>query len=139
MMNEPRKSVTQMCADSLRHRQIREVSLGNVSRKWGRIQDDPAGVGAPMAGSSHEPPRNDEIEVALTVPSVGRPSDSELQSHAITLLDEVRSQYESARINRLRYMQLARKYGLSCMDIGSILGITESAVRKALAKAGDLD
>lgn len=73
------------------------------------------------------------------VASLSPTADMDHREHAIALLDAVRDQYESARLNRLRYMHYGRKHGLSASEIGAILGITEGGVRQALRRAGDLD
>lgn len=123
----------------LQHKRIRDISVAVVSHRQGRIQSDPAGAPTPKTGSDHPLPSSENKEAALMVASLSPTTDIEHRDHAISLLDAIRDQYESARINRLRYMQYGRKYGLSASEIGAILGITEGGVRQALRRAGDLD
>lgn len=125
---------------ALRDSNFAEVSLGNYSEKWGRIQSDPASSARQrLAGS--DPPRSSEEQgkADVTIASIERTPDIDQTDKLLELLDQVRDQYESSRLNRRRLMVHARKAGLSCHDIGVALGITESAVRKAIAQAGDLD
>lgn len=127
-----------MMSNQLRHNQICDVAVAVVSRKGGKMQSDPAGAPTPKTGSDHPLPSSENKEAAFMVASLSPSTDIEHREHAIALLDAVRDQYESARINRLRFMQYGRKYGLSASEIGAILGITEGGVRQALRRAGDL-
>jgi hypothetical protein len=74
----------------------------------------------------------------LSISKIAEPYDTNPRDHAIGLLDSIRHQYEYARINRIRLMIYAREQGLSCHEIGIVLGLTEDGVRKAIARAGDL-
>ena len=73
--------------------------------------------------------------------SVTTPSDEHapnLKDHAIALLDSARHAYDTARINRIRYMTLGRQYGMTYSEIGEVLGISADGVRMALKRAGDV-
>lgn len=67
--------------------------------------------------------------------SIEAPPD-ELAERALTMLSVIRKQQETARMHRLYYMKLARKYGCSFADIGESLGMTESGARKFIERSG---
>jgi sigma54-dependent transcription regulator len=78
-------------------------------------------------------------EASLSVNSLSQPTDSQRRDDMIAKLDHIRDLYETSKLNRVRYMAEARRAGLSFYEIGIVLGITDDAVRKAVARAGELD
>ncbi|WP_143545307.1 hypothetical protein [Rhodococcus sp. 15-649-2-2] len=72
----------------------------------------------------------------MTIASVEGDPEPEQVDRMIGRLDQVRDLYESSRMNRIRLMSEARKLGMSCHEIGIVLGITENAVRSAIKRAG---
>ncbi|WP_158453229.1 hypothetical protein, partial [Nocardia otitidiscaviarum] len=71
----------------------------------------------------------------LILPSLAGLTDSQRRDHLIGLLDDVRKAYDFARTRRVELMVTARENGMSCHDIGVVLGITENAVRGHLKRA----
>lgn len=57
--------------------------------------------------------------------------------HIITRLAEVQDAREQAREDWIQAMREAREHGLTNQQIGEALGVTETAVRNALKRAGD--
>ena len=102
-----------------------------MSRMMGRIKGSPRGAVTPNLG-----PNPTESEAALSI-DMATCEPQEIRDNAIRLLDNARREYSTARYNRIRSMQLARACGLSCSEIGEVLGVTDSGVRKALQRAGD--
>jgi len=125
--------------DPLNDRETRVLSVAKECESWGKIQDDPAGVGAPMTGSDQPESRQEQGKADVTIAIVERPSDIEKQERMVGRLDRVRDLYESSKLNRDRLMAQARRQGMTHHEIGEVLGITESAVRAAIKRAGDLD
>lgn len=129
--------------EPLRHKQIQHIGIERLRRKEGKMtgdKNDPASSARQrLAGS--DPPESsiEQGKADVTIASVERPSDIEQVDRMIGKLDQVRDLYESSRMNRIRLMVEARKHGMSCHDIGVVLGITENAVRSAIKRAGDLD
>lgn len=127
-----------MSRDPLTDRETRVVSAAKDCEKWGKIQDDPAGVAAPMTGSDQPESSEEQGKADVTIAIVERPSDIQQQDRMIGKLDHVRDLYESSKLNRDRLMVQARSQGMKYHEIGEVLGITESAVRAAIKRAGDV-
>lgn len=70
------------------------------------------------------------------VTAVGNRTLSQRQQIALDYLAISRREFDDAARNRIRYVLLARDYGLTHAAIGDTLGITESAVRGILARHG---
>ncbi|NKW26815.1 hypothetical protein GS942_16800 [Rhodococcus hoagii] len=70
------------------------------------------------------------MNVTGTQPRVSR-------RHIITRLEEVQCAREQAREDWIQAMREARDCGLTNQQIGEALGVTETAVRNALKRAGD--
>jgi predicted transcriptional regulator len=51
-------------------------------------------------------------------------------------LTRVRDDFERALRSRIYYVLLAHKYGMSNVDIGALLGISEAAVRGLIKRHG---
>lgn len=49
-------------------------------------------------------------------------------------LTRARDDFETAARNRIRYVLLAREYGMTNAAIGALLGISEAAVRSLAAR-----
>ena len=54
---------------------------------------------------------------------------------ALAFLVESRKTLERAKRGRLHFIQLARTHGLTYVEIGDALGITEAGVRAILSRA----
>ena len=106
--------------------------MGHESANCGRIQGDPGGAGTPEPGS--DPTPNCEADLSISMPNR---DPQQLREHARRLLDTSRHEYDTARYNRLRSMRIGIDSGLSTHEVGEVLGITGSGVRKALKRAGD--
>lgn len=68
--------------------------------------------------------------------SADNPAD-ELRRHALGYLSLTREQGEAFARNRTYYATLARRYGLTLVQIGEALGITEARVRQIVAGGRD--
>lgn len=132
------KSRVHVSRDPLTVKETRVLSIANNCENWGKIQDDPAGVGAPMTGSDQPESSHETGKADVTIAIVERPSDIERQDRMVGRLDDIRHQYESSKLNRDRLMAQARHMGMTHHEIGEVLGITESAVRAAIKRSGDL-
>lgn len=58
------------------------------------------------------------------------------QQIALDYLALSQREFEQATTNRIRYMQLARDYGVTNAAIGEAVGLTESTVRGILERHG---
>ncbi|MFC9769330.1 hypothetical protein [Rhodococcus jostii] len=67
---------------------------------------------------------------------VGDVSDETMREHVLILLDELRRRQEQARLHRIYYMQLARRYGCTYDAIGEALGITGRGAELFLDRTG---
>ena len=117
---------------------IRDVRSGVLSRSWGKIKKDPGhdGVGAPGPGSDLSPTCQSRDEVSLTIPDLPPGvAEDDAQAYIIGALDDLRKQGELYRINKPRWLLIARKYGLSYEEIAVVLGMSEGAVRRATNRA----
>lgn len=56
---------------------------------------------------------------------------------AIFFLETAQRDYEHAKHMRVYYAQNARRHGITYKRIGELYGLTESAIRKMLKRAGD--
>lgn len=134
--------VAENCSDvcpngskTFRDTDIHHIGIGVLTGNRGRIKNDPGGVGAPNAGVYHAPFQPEtEGEVCSILPILDGLSDAERRDRLIGMLDDVRRAYDSARIGRLELMVIARDNGLSCHDIGVVLGVTENAVRAQIRR-----
>ena len=77
----------------------------------------------------------------LTAPSkevtaVNDRSRNERQSIALEYLSLARRDFENAARARIRYVLLAREYGVPNVAIADVLGINESSVRGLIARHG---
>lgn len=117
---------------------IRHIGMALLCGNSARIENGPGGATNTNAGACHATSPQIESEAAITLPSLAGLTDSERRDSFIGLLDDVRKAYDSTRIRRVELMVAARENGLSCHDIGVVLGITENAVRAQIkrAKAG---
>lgn len=52
------------------------------------------------------------------------------RNYAATFLQEAAAHLEQSRLNRLRWISLARTYGLTWAEIGQHLGISDVAARR---------
>ncbi|WP_280475465.1 hypothetical protein [Nocardia asiatica] len=115
---------------------IRHIGVALLSHNSGRMENGPDGATNTNAGAYHAPFQPEiEGEVAAILPILDGLTDAERHDYLIGLLDDHRRQYEATRLNRVPLMRLARENGLSCHDIGVVLGITENAVRTAINRA----
>jgi DNA-binding NarL/FixJ family response regulator len=62
----------------------------------------------------------------------------EIRNNAIQLLDNARRDHFAAHYDRIRSIRVARACGMSYREIGEVLGMTESGVRKLFLRAGDV-
>jgi hypothetical protein len=114
---------------------IRHIGVALLSHNSGRMENGPDGATNTNAGAYHAPFQPEiEGEVAAILPILDGLTDAERHDYLIGLLDDHRRQYEATRLNRVPLMRLAREHGLSCHDIGVVLGITENAVRTAIKR-----
>lgn len=104
--------------------------------------EGPAEVAPSTRPDDRSPQLLDLERIALSVSAVDQPTNTENRTHVVALLDAVRrdceqcrGQLDAAHRNRLRYIALARDYGMPYREIGELLGITEAGVRKALQQA----
>lgn len=121
---------------ALRDTDIQHIGIEVLTGNSGRMENDPGGVGAPKnAGVYHAPFQPEtEGEVLRILPIFDGLSDAERRDRLIGMLDDVRRAYDSARIGRLELMVIARDNGLSCHEIGVVLGVTENAVRAQIRR-----
>jgi hypothetical protein len=118
--------------------EIRDALVQVLTGSRGKIEDDPGrdGVGAPVPGSDLRPTLESGNEASLTIPDLPSSVDPEnAQRYIIGMLDDLRKQGELYRINKPRYMLLARRYGLKNAEIAIVLGMSEEAVRQAIKRA----
>lgn len=122
--------------------EIRSIGLQLLLRNSARIENGPTGARTPESGADHAPPlHRTEKRGALILPStLAGLTDSERRTLLIHLLDQARDAYIAARAERVELMMLARDNGVSCRDIGIVLGISEQSARAQInrAKARDL-
>lgn len=90
----------------------------------------PAGGGTPNGGLTATP--IEEVMTAMT-----DSSNEELRRIAGEYLTRARDDFERAARTRINYVFTAREYGLTNADIGTFLGIGESAVRALIRRHGD--
>lgn len=62
-------------------------------------------------------------------------SPDEARPFIVDMLDTLRRQEETLAVNKPRFMLLARRYGLEFAEIAELLGMSESGVRQAVARA----
>ncbi|MFE3059090.1 hypothetical protein [Nocardia sp. NPDC059239] len=62
-------------------------------------------------------------------------SPDEAHDYLAAMLDACRKAEQAAALNKIRYMQLARRYGLSLAEIGEYLDMSKSGVFRAFRKA----
>jgi len=118
--------------------EFRDALVQVLTDNHARIENDPSrdGVGAPGPGSDLSSTHKFRSEASLTIPDLPRSVDpDDAQRYIIGMLDGLRKQGELYRINKPRYMMLARKYGLKNAEIAIVLGMSEEAVRQALKRA----
>ena len=118
---------------------IRNIGIALLLGNSARMENGPVGAANADDGAYHAPSLHEhESEGSIILPSLAGLTDTERRDRLIGLLDDVRKAYESARTTRVQLMVEARHNGLSCHDIGIVLGITENAVRAQIkrAKAG---
>ncbi|WP_446226257.1 ECF-type sigma factor [Nocardia sp. IBHARD005] len=94
----------------------------------------PAGAGNTDRGlaPNHASPRKGG-DPMLSV--LGDTSHDQAQTHLVAMLDEVRRQQELLNVNRARYLALARQYGMTNAEIGEVVGMSASGVKKAIGRA----
>lgn len=116
--------------------EIRSIGLQLLLRNSGRIGNGPAVLDTPNAGADHAPSLHEtEKRGATILPStLAGLTDSERRTHLIRLLDRAREAYIAARAERVELMVLARENGVSCRDIGIVLGISEQSARAQIAR-----
>lgn len=139
MVAEGRSAVCPNGPKTLRDTDLQHIGIGVLTGNRGRIWNDPDGATNTNAGVYHAPFQPEtEGEVLRILPILDGLSDAERRDQLIGMLDDVRRAYEAARIGRLELMVLARDGGLSCHDIGVVLGVTENAIRAQInrIKAG---
>lgn len=121
---------------SLGNTEIRNIGLQLLLDSRGRIENNPGGAGTPCAGVDHAPSLHEiEGEVSTILPSLAGLTDSERRKLLIHLLDDVRQRYDAVRSSRHGLMVLARDDGMSCRDIGTVLGISEQSARDQINRA----
>jgi hypothetical protein len=118
---------------------IQHIGIAVLTGNCGRMENGPDGATNANAGAYHAPSQPEiEGEVTHILPILDGLTDAERRDVLIGMLDDVRRAYESARIGRLELMAFARDNGLSCHEIGVVLGVTENAIRAQIrrTKAG---
>lgn len=115
---------------------IRNIGLQLLVGNSGRMENGPDGAANTNVGAYHAPSSHQiEGEVLAILPStLAGLTDTERRTRIIYLLDDARQRYIAARAARLRLMVLARDNGVSCRDIGIVLGISEQAVRAQIKR-----
>jgi len=120
---------------------VETVALGCENRRREEAKGPTEGATS-MRPVDRSPHLLDLERINLSVSAVDQPTKTELRTHVVALLDACRrdcetfrGQLDDAHRNRLRYIALAREYGMPHREIGELLGITESGVRKALQQA----
>lgn len=115
---------------------IRNIGLQLLLRSSGRIGNGPAVLDTPNSGADHAPSAHEtDSEVPPILPSIlAGLTDSERRTHLIHLLDQAREAYIAARAMRVELMVLARDNGVSCRDIGTVLGISEQSARAQISR-----
>lgn len=135
MVAEGRAGVCPNGSKTVRDTDIRNIGIGVLTGNRGRIKNDPGGATNADAGVYHAPSQPEiEGEVTPILPILDGLTDAERRDLLIGKLDDVRRAYESARIGRLELMVTARANGLSCHDIGVVLGVTENAIRAQIRR-----
>lgn len=71
------------------------------------------------------------------VTAMGNRTLSRRQQIALDYLSIAKREFEDAARNRIRYVLLAREYGITNEVIGDVLGISEGAVRGIVSRHGD--
>lgn len=128
---------THMDTKAIRHNDIHAIGIAVLLGESATVNESaPTVLEHHMSGPDRTPThRENECEAVLRVADLPAMTPEELRNYAIGLLDDDRCQYESARTRRPLSMMFARDCGLSCHDIGVVLGITENAVRQAMKRA----
>ncbi len=114
---------------------------GHVSRKGPIIEE----MSDRMDAAKKRPPQVlDTPNEGLATPdkevtAMENRSRSNRQAIALEYLSISAREFETAIRSRIRYILLAREYGVTNAKIGQTLGISESAVRGLIARHGDAD
>lgn len=124
-------------SDLVSDTEIRNIGLQLLLRNWGRMENGPDRCGnTDDAGADHAPSAHTtEGEVSTILPSLAGLTEYERRKVLIHLLDDARQRYIAARADRLELMTAAREYGMSCRDIGTVLGISEQSTRAQIKRA----
>ncbi|MGW4119861.1 hypothetical protein [Nocardia sp. NPDC004711] len=64
-------------------------------------------------------------------------SPDEARVYVVTMLDACRKAEQAAALNKIRYVLLARRYGLTLAEIGEYLDMSKSRVFRAIRRAED--
>lgn len=125
---------------TLRDTEIRSIGLQLLLGNSGSMGDGPSGLdgatNTTTPGPDHAPsPLEIESEASIILPSLAGLTEYECRTRLVHLLDNARQQYHAARANRIELMLLARDYGVSCRDIGTVLGISEQSTRDQIKRA----
>lgn len=90
-------------------------------------------IGGEGAGPTSESPPNHQKGVAMS--RVSEDKRDSRKKIAIEYLHLSREHYERSKNLRLHYVRAAQAEGVSNVQIGEVLGITEAAVRKLIERA----
>ncbi len=121
---------------TLRHKAVHGICMQVLLDDGAIIETAPAHGALTPPGPSHTPtPYEIECEAHLMIADLSAMTPVQRRDFAIGVLDGDRRQYETAKFRRPLSMMFARECGLSCHDIGAVLGITGEAVRQAIKRA----
>ena len=116
----------------------RNIGLQLLLRNSARMENGPDRCGnTDDAGADHAPPllKTGKRGAPILPSTLAGLTDSERRVHLIHLLDDARQRYDAARVDRHRLMVLARDNGVSCREIGIVLGISEQSTRAQIKRA----
>lgn len=59
----------------------------------------------------------------------------EPRTYLVEMLDSIRRQEQAVALSKVRYLQLAERYGMSVVEMAEAVGMSDSGVRSILARA----
>lgn len=111
--------------------------LQQLLRNWSRIKNGPGlTVRQHRPGPDHATSTDQvESEAAISLPSNAGLTDHEHHIDLLRRLDAADQRYTASRSERRGLMVRARAAGVSCRDIGIVLGISEQSARDQIRRA----
>lgn len=131
---------TQMDTKPLLHSAIKDMAMRRMSGQSGRMGNAPQVRLTPEGADPNAIPCDERSEAVISIQhDVSGLTHAQLRDQAIHLLDAAHRHFESARLNRYRYMALGRKYGLSWAEVGVLVDMSADGARKSVQRVGAID